>query len=82
MCYEFAEKNFTFPGAYYIYFLFFKELDYIMITGDFPAHDVWRQSRQLNLAHTKKMAELVTSIFPDKLILPTVGNHESFPMNR
>ena len=53
-----------------------------MITGDFPAHDIWRQSRQLNLAHTKRMAELVTSIFPDKLILPTVGNHESFPMNR
>ena len=24
-------------------------LEYIMITGDYPAHDVWLQSRQQNL---------------------------------
>ena len=53
-----------------------------MVTGDFPAHDVWLQSRNGNLAHTKKMVDLVTEVFPDKLILPSVGNHESFPCNR
>ena len=58
------------------------ELDYIMITGDYPAHDVWAQSRDWNLAHSKKMSELVTQVFPDKLILTGVGNHESFPANR
>ena len=26
------------------------QLDYIMISGDFPAHDVWLQSREHNLA--------------------------------
>ena len=53
-----------------------------MVTGDYPAHDVWLQSRNGNLAHTKKMVDLVTEVFPDKLILPSVGNHESFPCNR
>ena len=60
----------------------FKEIDYIMITGDFPSHEVWKQSREWNLAHSKMMSDLVSDVFPDKLILPSVGNHESFPCNR
>jgi len=57
------------------------EIDYIMITGDFPSHEVWKQSREWNLAHSKMMSDLVSDVFPDKLILPSVGNHESFPTN-
>ena len=53
-----------------------------MITGDFPSHEVWKQSREWNLAHSKMMSDLVSDVFPDKLILPSVGNHESFPTNR
>ena len=53
-----------------------------MITGDFPSHEVWAQSREWNLAHSKMMSEMVTEIFPDTLILPSIGNHESFPTNR
>jgi hypothetical protein len=53
-----------------------------MITGDYPPHDVWAQSRDGNLAHAKKMVDLVTKIFPQQLILPGIGNHESFPCNR
>ena len=64
-----------------LYFIF-KEIDYIMITGDFPSHEVWKQSREWNLAHSKMMSDLVSDVFPDKLILPSVGNHESFPTNR
>ena len=60
----------------------FQEIDYIMITGDFPSHEVWKQSREWNLAHSKMMSDLVSDVFPDKLILPSVGNHESFPCNR
>ena len=57
------------------------EIDYIMITGDYPAHDVWLQSRRGNLEHAKTVHDLVTKVFPDKMILPGVGNHESFPCN-
>ena len=63
------------------YFISFQEIDYIMITGDYPAHDVWLQSRRGNLEHAKKVHDLVTKVFPDKMILPGVGNHESFPCN-
>ena len=53
-----------------------------MITGDFPNHEVWAQSRDWNLAHTRKMTDLVSEILPGKVILPSIGNHESFPTNR
>ena len=52
------------------------------MTGDHPAHDVWLQSRKNNLAHTKKVVSLMKEIFPDKQIIPAIGNHESFPCNR
>ncbi len=52
-----------------------------MITGDYPAHDVWLQSREGNLAHTKKMVDLVSLTFPGVQIIPGIGNHESYPCN-
>jgi len=58
-----------------------EDFDYIMLTGDYPAHDVWLQSRESNLAHAKKVVDLVTEVFPDKLVVPSMGNHESFPCN-
>ena len=29
------------------------EIEYIFLTGDYPAHDVWRQDRKHNLASAK-----------------------------
>jgi len=57
------------------------DFDYIMLTGDYPAHDVWLQSRQNNLDHTKTVMDLVKEIFPNKDVFPSMGNHESFPCN-
>jgi len=57
------------------------DFDYIMLTGDYPAHDVWLQSREGNLAHAKKVVDLVKEVFPDKLVFPSLGNHEVFPCN-
>ena len=37
------------------------DLDYIMITGDYPAHDVWLQSRYKNLE--KDSMKTYTNIF-------------------
>jgi len=58
-----------------------EEFEYIMVTGDYPAHDVWLQSRQGNLAHSKKVFDLLKEVFPSTLVFPSVGNHESFPCN-
>ena len=33
------------------------DVDFIFLTGDYPAHDVWRQDRQHNLAAAKAIVE-------------------------
>jgi isocitrate lyase len=53
-----------------------------MMTGDNPPHDVWLQSREGNLDHSRKVAELISKTFPEKQIVYALGNHESFPCNR
>jgi sphingomyelin phosphodiesterase len=57
------------------------ELDYIMLTGDFPAHDVWLQSKEHNLATAKTVMDYVKEVFPDTQVFPSLGNHEPFPCN-
>ena len=59
-----------------------QEIEYIMMTGDNPPHDVWLQSREGNLDHSRKVVELINKVFPDKQVIYTLGNHESFPCNR
>jgi len=57
------------------------EIDYIMITGDFPPHDVWKQSRDSNLMSSRTFLDLVKAAFPDTQIFPSIGNHEPYPCN-
>jgi len=57
------------------------ELDYIMISGDYPAHDVWLQSKEHNLATAKTVMDYLKEIFPDTQVFPAMGNHEPFPCN-
>ena len=53
-----------------------------MFTGDFPAHDVWLQSRDENRRHGKVATDLVKKYFPDTTVINNIGNHEPFPVNR
>ena len=53
-----------------------------MFTGDFPAHDVWLQSRDENRRHGKVATDLVKKYFPETTVLNNIGNHEPFPVNR
>ena len=53
-----------------------------MFTGDFPAHDVWLQSKQNNIEHGKVATDLVKKYFPASVVLPNIGNHEPWPCNR
>jgi len=57
------------------------DFEYIMLTGDAPAHDVWLQSREYNLNTAKVINNMVKKHFPDKKVIPSLGNHDSFPCN-
>lgn len=65
-------------------FTFFvsKDIDYILWTGDVPPHDIYNQSREENLENLKVTTELIAKYFGNTTVLPAVGNHESFPMDR
>ncbi len=39
------------------------DLDYVVVTGDYPPHDVWRQNRRNNLESSKLVAEVLRKHF-------------------
>ena len=57
------------------------DIDYIFMTGDFPAHDTWKQNREEVLESTREVVDLVNLHFPDTPVFPAIGNHESCPVN-
>ncbi|CAK8680915.1 unnamed protein product [Clavelina lepadiformis] len=56
-------------------------VDYIIFTGDIPAHDLWAQTRDKQLDLIFKVTSLLLKYFPETRIFPAVGNHDSFPSN-
>ncbi len=65
----------------FCFFMKQEPVDYILLTGDFPAHDLWYQGQSENLAAAESVVNMVQSVFPDVTVLPSVGNHEPFPGN-
>ncbi|XP_064594947.1 sphingomyelin phosphodiesterase-like [Liolophura sinensis] len=57
------------------------QFDYILWTGDLPAHDVWNQTREDQLGLVKTLTELFVKYLPNIPIYPALGNHESSPVN-
>nr|XP_002130732.2 sphingomyelin phosphodiesterase-like [Ciona intestinalis] len=55
--------------------------DYILWTGDVPAHDVWSQNRLNQLYMLHNITSLLVQYFPNTPVFPAVGNHDSFPSN-
>lgn len=55
--------------------------DYIIWTGDLPAHDDWSQSREDQVSALYALTEMLQKYFPKTRIFPSLGNHESFPVN-
>ncbi|MEL6741322.1 MAG: metallophosphoesterase, partial [Planctomycetota bacterium] len=58
-----------------------QHFDYIMWTGDLPAHDDWEQTRPEALHLLQNLTDLMLRHFPDTPVYPSLGNHESFPVN-
>ncbi len=57
------------------------DIKYVFLTGDYPAHDVWRQDRAHNLEAAKAIVDVVTKHFGHISVYPALGNHEIFPVN-
>ncbi|XP_041360844.1 sphingomyelin phosphodiesterase-like [Gigantopelta aegis] len=57
------------------------EFDYIVWTGDLPAHDVWKQTRSEQVSLLSFLSQLFDKYLPNKPVYPAIGNHESAPVN-
>ncbi|XP_058804235.1 sphingomyelin phosphodiesterase [Phymastichus coffea] len=58
-----------------------QDIDYIIWTGDLPPHDVWNQTREENIKILIESIQQMLQIFPGIPIFPSLGNHESAPVN-
>ncbi|XP_059171991.1 sphingomyelin phosphodiesterase-like [Physella acuta] len=57
------------------------QFDYVIVTGDIPAHDVWSQTRTEQVAHIVALDKLFTQHLPSTPVYYCVGNHEGSPVN-
>ncbi|EGG23426.1 sphingomyelinase [Cavenderia fasciculata] len=57
-------------------------IDLILWTGDSPPHDVWMQTEEKQTTATQTLTELVHLFFPDTIVFPAIGNHESYPADQ
>lgn len=62
--------------------MFRQDIDYILWTGDLPPHDVWNQTREENLKILRETVVQMVEMFPGIPIFPSLGNHETAPVNR
>lgn len=58
------------------------QFDWVYWTGDLPAHNVWNQTREDQLDILTKCVDLMHKYLPNKTVFPSLGNHESAPVNR
>ncbi|GMS90922.1 hypothetical protein PENTCL1PPCAC_13097, partial [Pristionchus entomophagus] len=56
-----------------------KDLDYIMITGDMEAHDVWAYTKEKTQDNIANITQVLLNYFPNTPIYESLGNHEGVP---
>ncbi|KZS08591.1 Acid sphingomyelinase phosphodiesterase 3a-like protein [Daphnia magna] len=57
------------------------DVSYIIWTGDLTPHDVWSTEKAENLVIIDRLMTLIQQYFPSVPVYPTLGNHESHPVN-
>ncbi|XP_076823452.1 sphingomyelin phosphodiesterase-like [Clavelina lepadiformis] len=57
------------------------DLDFILFTGDIPAHNVWNQTKEDQIDKINRWTTLLKSYFPNTPVYAALGNHESAPVN-
>ncbi|PAV58477.1 hypothetical protein WR25_22037 [Diploscapter pachys] len=58
-----------------------KDLDMIIITGDFEAHDSWDYSEELTIENMNNMTNVFLKYFPGIPVYISIGNHEGVPQD-
>jgi len=58
-----------------------EKIDFVYVTGDLPAHNVWNQSRDDQVDILKEVANFFIKYLPGIKVYHAVGNHESAPVN-
>ncbi|XP_038051985.1 sphingomyelin phosphodiesterase-like isoform X2 [Patiria miniata] len=57
------------------------KIDFVYLTGDLPAHDVWNQTREDQTSIINQTTAMFQTYLPGIPVYPAVGNHESSPVN-
>ncbi|KAJ1365230.1 Sphingomyelin phosphodiesterase 2 [Parelaphostrongylus tenuis] len=57
------------------------DLDYIIITGDFEAHDSWDYTQDLTRSNINNITDLLLQYFPNIPVYVSIGNHEGVPQD-
>ncbi|XP_031340701.1 sphingomyelin phosphodiesterase-like isoform X2 [Photinus pyralis] len=55
------------------------DIAYIMWLGDIVPRDIWRQTKLRQIVPHRRGISVLKRIFPNMLILPTIGNHDTAP---
>ncbi|CAI4227042.1 unnamed protein product [Auanema sp. JU1783] len=58
-----------------------KDLDYIIITGDFEAHDSWDYTVDLTKSNIQNVTNVLLKYFPKTPVYVSIGNHEAVPQD-
>lgn len=57
------------------------QIDYIIITGDFEAHDSWDYTEDLTRENMNNMTNVFLEYFPNIPVYVSIGNHEGVPQD-
>ncbi len=63
-------------------FKLLQDIDFIVMTGDYPPHDIWAQTMDSNIEHVRVVMTEIGNAFPGVPIYPALGNHEPSPSNK
>lgn len=58
-----------------------KNLDYVIITGDYEAHDMWDYTKEKTKDLIGNVTEALRKYLPNVPIYQAIGNHEGVPMD-
>ncbi|CAJ0945193.1 unnamed protein product, partial [Mesorhabditis belari] len=58
-----------------------EKLDYIIVTGDMVAHDIWNYSKGRTRSTLQIISGVLRLFFPTTPIYNSIGNHEGVPMD-
>uniref|UniRef100_A0AC35U2V0 Sphingomyelin phosphodiesterase n=1 Tax=Rhabditophanes sp. KR3021 TaxID=114890 RepID=A0AC35U2V0_9BILA len=58
-----------------------EKFDYIIVTGDLEAHDIFDYTRDKTTFNMKNLTSYLNEYFPNTPIYQTLGNHEGVPMD-